>query len=158
MEPAAPRASLAPVWRRAGAWIVDGAVLGGVAGAFLWVAGSIVRHGTGSRERGLDWLAETLLAWRRLWIPGAVLGLLIAVFYLSFFTALGGQTPGKRLFGITVIERGGDCPSPVRSAVRSCLAMLSGLAGFGGFWLVLLDRRRQALHDRIAGTFVVLRG
>jgi uncharacterized RDD family membrane protein YckC len=39
--------------------------------------------------------------------------------------------------------------------VRAALAVASGLLGLLGFFFVLVDRRGQALHDKLAGTFVV---
>ncbi len=149
------RAEVAPTWRRLLAWIADVAALLGVAGLFLWGAAALVHHGSPSRQSGLDWLAETLLAYRKLWIPGAVLVTLLAFLYLTLFTALGGQTPGKWLLRLRVIDRTGRCPSPVRSTLRAVFAVASGAMGLLGFFLVLVDRRGQALHDKLAGTFVV---
>ena len=149
------RAQVAPTWRRLLAWVADVAALALLAGVFLWGATALVHHGTPSRQSGLDWLAETLLAYRKLWVPGALLLAVLTVLYLTLFTALGGQTPGKWLLRLRVIDSSGGCPSPLRSAVRAALAVGSGLLGLFGFFFVLLDRRGQALHDKLAGTFVV---
>jgi uncharacterized RDD family membrane protein YckC len=148
-------AEVAPTWRRLLAWVADLAALALLAGVFLWGATKMVHHGTPSRQSGLDWLAETLLAYRQLWVPGALLLAVLSVLYLTLFTALGGQTPGKWLLRLRVIDRTGACPSPLRSAVRAALAVASGLLGLLGFFFVLVDRRGQALHDKLAGTFVV---
>ncbi len=148
-------AEVAPTWRRLLAWVADVAALALLSGLFLWGATALVHHGPASRQSGLDWLAETLLAYRRLWVPGALLLSVLTVLYLTLFTALGGQTPGKWLMGLRVIDRSGGCPSPLRSAVRAALAVGSGLLGLLGFFFVLVDRRGQALHDKLAGTFVV---
>jgi uncharacterized RDD family membrane protein YckC len=156
VAPQLVRAEVAPTWRRLLAWGADTVALGLLAGLFLWGATALVHHGTPSRQSGLDWLAETLLTYRKLWIPGALLLAVLAILYLTLFTALGGQTPGKRLLGLRVIDRTGACPSPLRSAIRAALAVGSGLLGLLGFFLVLIDRRGQALHDKLAGTFVVL--
>ncbi|MHB8420094.1 MAG: RDD family protein [Myxococcales bacterium] len=155
-EPEPARARVAPLWRRLLAWGVDLATLALVAALFLWVATRMVHHGPPSRQGGLDWLAETLLSYRKLWLPGALLVSVLSVLYLTLFTALGGQTPGKRLLGLEVIDRSGRCPSPVRSAFRAVCAVAGGALGLFGFFLVLVDRRGQALHDKLAGTFVVV--
>ncbi|HUB06792.1 MAG TPA: RDD family protein [Myxococcales bacterium] len=150
------QAHVAPRWRRLLAWVADLAALAMVVAMFLWVATRMVHHGSPSRQTGLDWLAETLLSYRKLWIPGGSLAAVLAVLYLTLFTALGGQTPGKRLLGLRVIDRAGGCPSPLRSGFRAAFAVASGALGLFGFFLVLVDRRGQALHDKLAGTFVVV--
>jgi uncharacterized RDD family membrane protein YckC len=158
-RPAAPQkvlAEVAPAWRRLLAWGADLAALALVAWLFLLLATALVHHGSPSRQSGLDWLAETLLAYRKLWVPGGLLVSLLAILYLTLFTALGGQTPGKWLLGLRVIDRSGGCPSPLRSAARAALAVGSAVLGLLGFFVMFLDRRGQALHDKLAGTFVVL--
>lgn len=147
---------IAPVWRRIEAWGADALAILVVAWLFLGLAALLVHHGPSSRETGLDYLAETALAYRRLWLPGSLLVALLSVIYLGLFTALGGPTPGKRLAGLTVVDRAGRCPSPARSAARSLAAVGSVPLGLLGFSWVLLDRRRQALHDKLTGTFVIL--
>jgi uncharacterized RDD family membrane protein YckC len=146
---------VAPVWRRAGAWLVDATVLFAIVWGFLWMATGLVHHAPPSRQSGLDWLAETLLAYGKVWVPALGLFSLITVGYLALFTALGGQTPGKRLFRLQVVDSTGADPSIFRSAVRAVLALGSGLLVLMGFLLVIFDRRRQTLHDKLARTFVI---
>jgi len=146
---------VAPVWRRAGAWLIDATLLLLIVWGFLWMATGLVHRASPSRQRGLDWLAETLLAYASVWVPALGLFSLITVGYLALFTALGGQTPGKRLFRLQVVDSSGAEPSIFRSAVRALLALASGLLVLMGFLLVLFDRRRQTLHDKLARTFVI---
>ena len=80
---------------------------------------------------------------------------MITVGYLALFTALGGQTPGKRLMGLQVVDASGAEPGILRSALRALLALGSGLMVLMGFLLVLFDRRRQTLHDKLAHTYVI---
>jgi uncharacterized RDD family membrane protein YckC len=123
---------------------------------FLQMASGLVHRGSPpSRPGGLDWLTETLLVYARVWIPALGLFSLITVGYLALFTALGGQTPGKRLLGLQVVDANGDEPGLLRSALRALLALGSGLMVLMGFLLVLFDRRRQALHDKLAHTYVI---
>ncbi len=148
---------VAPLWRRVLAWLIDGALIGGVFLALLSMAARLVHHGPASRQDGLDWAAETVLAYSRLLAPAAGLFAALALLYLALFTMLGGQTPGKRVARIRVIDQNGQGPSPGRAALRALLALGSGALMLMGFLWVLFDRRRQALHDKLAGTFVVLR-
>jgi uncharacterized RDD family membrane protein YckC len=148
---------VAPLWRRLLAWAVDGALLGGVFAALLSLAAKLVHHGPPSRQDGLDWAAETVLAYSKLIGPALALFAILALTYLALFTVLGGQTPGKRLAGIQVIDSNGHGPLPTRAVLRAILALGSGLLVMMGFLLVIFDRRRQTLHDKLAGTFVVMR-
>lgn len=149
--------TVAPRWRRFLAWMIDGTLIGAVFIALLWVAAKVVRHGPPSRQDGLDWAAETVLAYSRLLVPAAALLALLVLLYLALFTVLGGQTPGKYQLGIRVIDCNGHRPSPGRAVLRALLVLGSGALMLMGFALVFFDRRRQALHDKLAGTFVVLR-
>jgi uncharacterized RDD family membrane protein YckC len=154
---AAPRiVTVAPLWRRILAWLVDASLLMAILFGLLWLGKAIVAHGPPSRLDGLDYVAETLWSYEKLWIPAGALCVLLSCGYLALFTALGGQTPGKRLLGLSVIDRAGDSPGVVRSGARAALAVVSGVLMLMGFFLVLVDRRRQALHDKLAGTFVVM--
>jgi uncharacterized RDD family membrane protein YckC len=146
---------VAPVWMRFCAWLVDAALLLLILWGFLWLATGLVHRGSLSRQEGLDWVAETLLSYASIWIPALGLFSLITVGYLALFTALGGQTPGKRLLGLQVVDANGAEPGILRSALRAFLALGSGLLVLMGFLLVLFDRRRQALHDKLAHTYVI---
>jgi uncharacterized RDD family membrane protein YckC len=158
--PAAPQArrvmTVAPLWRRLLAWTVDAALLAGILFGLLSLGKALVVHGPPSRLDGLDYVAETLWSYQRLWQPAAILCGVLCTGYLALFTALGGQTPGKRLLGLSVIDRRGGNPGLLRSGSRSILALVSGTLMLMGFFLVLVDRRRQALHDKLSGTFVVM--
>lgn len=92
---------------------------------------------------------------------GATSTLLIAVAaaltvgYFGGFHWLRGQTPGKRLLGIMVVNIHGERPSVVRSLLRTVAYLLSALPVSIGFLWVGFDRERRALHDWVAGTYVV---
>jgi uncharacterized RDD family membrane protein YckC len=148
--------TVAPLWRRLLAWTIDALVLGVILFALLWMGKAMVAHGPPSRLDGIDYVVETLWSYQKLWQPAALLcGVLCAV-YLALFTALGGQTPGKRVLSLSVIDRKGANPGLLRSGVRAVFALVSGTLMLMGFFLVLVDRRRQALHDKLSGTFVVM--
>jgi uncharacterized RDD family membrane protein YckC len=148
--------TVAPLWRRLLAWTVDAALLAGIFFGLLSLGKALVVHGPPSRLDGLDYVAETLWSYQRLWQPAAILCGVLCAGYLALFTALGGQTPGKRLLGLSVIDRRGGSPGLLRSGSRSVFALVSGTLMLMGFFLVLVDRRRQALHDKLSGTFVVM--
>lgn len=72
------------------------------------------------------------------------------VFYAGFW-ARGGQTLGMRTWRLRVEKVDG---SPVDMGT-SVLRFFAALAGLGLLWIPF-DRDRRALHDRVAGTRVVL--
>lgn len=94
------------------------------------------------------------------WIDGTMKDMGIhlgwAAFYFSVFTAwLGGQTPGKRLFGIKVVKLNGNPPNLWESFQRYG-GYGAGLAtGLMGFLQVYWDPNRQAVQDKISETLVI---
>lgn len=119
---------------------------------------------------------------------GRFIGLLIMVPYFGIQNSAlaGGQTLGKRLLGIRVVDAAGNPISLPRSLARSLIFLLpwslnnaqlpfatgrlanvvltiDGLIVFGlGFWILYLAvfnrGTRQSVHDLVARTYVVRRG
>jgi len=61
-----------------------------------------------------------------------------------------------RLVRIRLISSRGRAPGPVRGLVRVVALALSLLPGGLGWLWALFDREHRALHDHIAGTYVIL--
>jgi uncharacterized RDD family membrane protein YckC len=85
----------------------------------------------------------------------AVAALLVEVAYFSGFWSTAGQTPGMRLMHLRVVDRAGSAPGFGRSLLRLVGLGLAILLLFTGFLPVLVDDRRRALQDFLAGTVVV---
>jgi uncharacterized RDD family membrane protein YckC len=85
----------------------------------------------------------------------AVAGFLVEVAYFAGFWTIAGQTPGMRLFRLRVIDAAGSAPSLGRSLVRLFGLVVAILLLLTGFLPVLVDDRRRALQDFLAGTVVV---
>jgi len=80
---------------------------------------------------------------------------LLSLYHL-FFTALKGQTPGKMLFRIKVVDAQGKKPTVGLAFLREVLGrMISTLALGIGFFCIAGDPQKQGWHDEIAETFVV---
>jgi uncharacterized RDD family membrane protein YckC len=76
----------------------------------------------------------------------------------QFAGNLSGATLGKQVMGLRVVCADGTTPGFGRSLVRALGWVLSTpLANFG-FWLALLHPQTRALHDLVAGTYVVETG
>ncbi len=79
----------------------------------------------------------------------------MAFFYFTIFHGLCGQTPGKMIFEIMVVDRMGDPPGIEKAAFRFFCYALSTAPLLAGFIMILFSSTRQALHDRLSSTEVV---
>jgi uncharacterized RDD family membrane protein YckC len=78
--------------------------------------------------------------------------LLVAGTYFVGFWTHGGQTVAMKTWRIRLVSAAGG-PVGTAAAVRRYLFALAGAALLGiGFLWAFLDRDRQFLHDRLAGT------
>lgn len=144
-----PRRALAAVIDTLLVMLVAAAVTGGAAVALG------VRL-PDAKQLGPDLLLAGLLD-RNPMAVGA-LGLLfgIGALYHIYLGGITGQTVGKRLLRLRVISTRGTAPGPLLGIARFLMLVLSMLpAGLGWLWC-LFDRERRALHDHLAGTYVVL--
>lgn len=87
-----------------------------------------------------------------------LLGLAIYVAYFVVPTALSGQTLGKRLMNIKVINFQGQAPGYGQAVLREVVGkFLSSLPLYLGYLVGVFHPERRALHDMIGGTWVVTR-
>jgi len=75
--------------------------------------------------------------------------------YFAFFTAYGGRTPGKMMLGLQVIAMDGGAASPWRCVWRT-VCYLASVVTWGFGFLLAAGPAGRALHDRLAGTRVVV--
>ena len=150
VAPAEP-ASLckAGFWLRSMAFLVDAGLVALLATGGAMLVGLAVQMGgmlSSAPEAGLEWLDTT---------ASSLLAVLIALGYFTLIVGLRGQTPGKMLLGLKIVRTTGEEVGYARALVRwigQCLSLLPlGL----GFFMVAFSRRKQGLHDKIAGTYVV---
>ena len=149
VEPASPRT--AGFWLRGVAFLVDAGLVALLATGGAMLVDLAVQIGgmiSSAPEAGLEWLDTTATS---------LLLVLIALCYFTLFVGFRGQTPGKMLLGLKIVRTTGEEIGYGRALVRwfgQCLGLLPlGL----GFLMVALSRRKQGLHDKIAGTYVVRR-
>jgi uncharacterized RDD family membrane protein YckC len=85
----------------------------------------------------------------------SLVSLLFIVTYYVFFWTIAGQTPGKGIMGLKILPRKGGKLKVGRAFLRYLGYYLSIIPfGLGILW-ILIDDRRLAWHDKIAGTCVV---
>lgn len=84
-------------------------------------------------------------------VAAAILSL---VYYVGYWST-SGQTLGKTMLGLKVVDRAGS-PLSTGKAVLRYLGYLISAAIFSlGFVWIAFDQKRQGWHDKIAGTYVV---
>jgi uncharacterized RDD family membrane protein YckC len=85
---------------------------------------------------------------------GAGWAVVVATYFLAFWTG-AGQTPGMRLMRLRLLDPNGNAPGFWRSAIRLLGLGVAIAIAFLGFVPALVDDRRRALQDFLAGTTVV---
>jgi uncharacterized RDD family membrane protein YckC len=79
----------------------------------------------------------------------------LGLIYAVYFTGTTGQTLGKILYGLRVVDSAGRPPGYVRSLGRACVGVAGLLLGFAGSIPMFFDPARRAFHDRLLKTRVV---
>jgi len=136
------------LWRRIFATLCDLLIL-----TLLWC--SFVAVGAWGLEQPVVLFAQSLSENLSLRISYY---LIFIITLLSYFTLLhwSGQTLGKMLFGLCVVNSNRQSLSLAEGMFRSVGGLLSVLCGGWGYFSVLFDDEQRGWNDRIAGTHVVL--
>ena len=113
-------------WIRFAAWLVDGVILTVVNIALSAIFGS----------------------------SAAPLGLVIGIVYTIGFWTAAGATPGKMVFGLTILTEDGE-PIGFGKAVLRYLGYIVNVLTLGiGYLMIAFRKDKRGLHDLIAGTIV----
>ncbi len=127
------------IGRRLGAMLYEGLVVFSIL-LIGFLLPQIVLSGWGFNPSG-----------RLLWLH---VFLLLMVYFLWCWLN-GGQTLPMKTWKLRIVDQHATPARPLQALLRYCAAWPSILFfGIGIFW-ALLDRDRQFLHDRIAGTRIV---
>jgi len=115
--------------------------------------GSIARPGRRLGALAVDWGMSILIASQLItqgYKAPATSNWALLVFFAMSVLTVGtiGFTPGKRLFGLRVVEVTTGQVKPLRAVLRSVLLCLAVPA-------LIWDRDGRGLHDRLAGTVEV---
>jgi uncharacterized RDD family membrane protein YckC len=126
---------------RARAAAVDAALFAALAVVVVYFTGRAARAD----------LPALLAGW-----PGiaSYLGLL-ALFYAGYFTGTTGQTPGKLMTGLRVVDSAGRPPGYGRAMGRAVVGVLGTLVAGLGLLPMAFDPAARAAHDRLFRTRVV---
>ncbi|MEC5385962.1 RDD family protein [Uliginosibacterium sp. H3] len=140
---ARPAVELASLRRRLAAMLYESLPTFGV-GAVTWFAPLVFLHGLGVNvPGGLEWLA---------------LFLILGVYFVFVWHKLG-QTLAMQTWRLQLVDATtGRAPTLRQCIIRYVLAwpsLLLIVSGVGILWAAYVDRDRQFVHDRLAGTCVI---
>ena len=122
-------------------------------------------------RRLLALVVDTAVLWLPMWVLTrsmdrpvrlAVITVLGVVYFDLLNGGAKGQTLGKMVWGVRVRDAATGGPlGPAKAAVRYLAPALLSIVTFGLIWLpdglwLFWDRRRQTLHDKVAGSVVVM--
>jgi len=144
------RIEKAGFWVRFAAYFIDSVVLT-LCSLFLLLILFVLINFFSNNNGSLSEILNTLL------IPFYFSSYILKCFYFTFFHSYNGQTVGKLMCGIRVVDLKEKNISFFKSFVRFFGYYLSLYClGFGFLW-VLIDKKRQGWHDKLAGSIVVLK-
>lgn len=125
-------------WRRLAALMLDLVVLL----VPMIVLGIVVALVTGPKSTAT--IAADLSTLAALWL-----------YFAGMESSRRQATLGKIAFGVRVVDLNGERISFLRATARLFAKILSALSLFVGFLMAGVTRRKQALHDIVAGSLVV---
>ena len=138
-------------WRRLAATLIDGFILTPILLLVAWLAGGAE---FGKQALDADLLANPLTNLDPIVSLAIDVGLFLVV--IAFWIRLRG-TPGKLLMGCELVDaRTGQALGIGRAILRYFAYLLSALPLFLGFAWIAFDRHKQGLHDKIAGSLVII--
>jgi uncharacterized RDD family membrane protein YckC len=136
-------------WLRGVAFLVDLAVVAALVaagGVLVSVAVQVGGWFSSTPELALEWLENSARTF---------LSVLLTLSYFTVFVGWRGQTPGKMLFRLGIVQVSGQEVGYGRAFVRWIGQILSTLLVGIGFLMIAFSRTKQGLHDKLAGTCVV---
>ena len=109
-------------------------------------------------RRALAALVDAIVMGTAGFVP--YVGWFISVFYYPLLTAFYGQTLGKKLLGLMVVNKEDNTPigiydAIIREWVGKLVLTLVNIFFLIGFILLGFDSKKEGLHDKIAKTHVV---
>jgi uncharacterized RDD family membrane protein YckC len=141
-------------WRRLGAVLIDGVLLAAAMAVIGWLGAPIYQRHESSADMAAGSISASFhVEYNAL---GMIIGVLLGWLYFAVLESSRRQaTLGKLALAIKVTDLAGNRIGFGRAAGRTAAKYLSAAILLIGFIMAGLTRRKQALHDLIAGTLVV---
>jgi uncharacterized RDD family membrane protein YckC len=144
-------------WRRLLAYAVDSIILYFVS-LILFLIGLLALKSGGVSFGSTVMTGDLPLGTGLFAVVYFVTTLLAGMFYFIWFHGTVGQTLGKMLFRLRVIQISGENMTLGVAFLRWVGFVVSGLVFLLGFVWVAFDGRKQGWHDKIAATLVIRTG
>jgi len=141
-------------WRRLYAFAIDKFILGFIGMILFFVGTTALGLGISPYDMAADPDALMALGGKVFLLYQAVT-LLLDMAYFTYFHGTTGQTPGKRIMGLRVVQETGEPIGLGTGFLRWVGYIVSALPMLMGFLWAGADRRKQGWHDKIAGTVVI---
>lgn len=140
-------AEYAGFFSRLVAYIIDGILVALITTPISWVFGFV------SVFAGKNNYMFFIISF----IVQIVISIGILYYYYGIYQHKNGQTIGKKSMHIKVVlVTDGSTPSPLRLLLRETIGKwISAVILLIGFLMPLFDAKKQALHDKLAGTVVI---
>jgi uncharacterized RDD family membrane protein YckC len=166
--PAAVAVTLAPIWRRAVAGIIDIILISIIMSPAMermtpamtrWLPETLRQMAAGDGASFTPLPPRELAILLRELAISLVLQLLAFIFYYGALEAASGQTLGKRLLGIQVVTDSGGRITLWAAVVRNLLRFVDSLPGvyLVGLLSMIWSPKLQRLGDRLGHTMVILK-
>ncbi|MEW6333295.1 MAG: RDD family protein [Thermodesulfobacteriota bacterium] len=144
-------------WRRGLAYVIDIFILYGISQILLFTGLLALKLG-GISFRGVALTGDLPLGTGLFTTVYIVTMFLTGIVYFVWFHGTVGQTPGKMLLGLRVIQASGEKMNFGVAFLRWVGYLISGPAFLLGFIWIAFDGRKQGWHDKIAATLVIRLG
>jgi uncharacterized RDD family membrane protein YckC len=160
-----PVVEYAGFFRRFGAYIVDSIIFSLISGLAMQGVGFLMGNNitqvimnSGFTAQSTSIPPELLASFGDLLFVAFLVDFILAWLYYAGFEGSGMQaTPGKRLFNMKVTDLDGDPIGFGTATGRFLGKAISGMLLMIGYLMAAFTAKKQALHDMIAGTVIVLR-
>ena len=141
-------------WRRAMAFSIDKIILFFTSLFILIIGALALSIGFLSHYRDMlpERFEEITITFTLIYLLTTVL---ISMFYFTYFHGAAGQTPGKMIFGLKVVQTTGEHMTFGLAFLRWVGYIISAFVFYLGFIWILFDAKKQGWHDKIAGTVVI---
>ena len=147
-------------WRRLVAFMIDSTMVTIIFLVLCLIAGLAFFFGAMSADNNA-WIADltNLTGFSSALLLIMVFYLSINTAYFTYFHGTTGRTPGKMLLGLQVYSADGTEVSFGIAFLRAVSYLVSSLLltfPLGFIWAAF-DKKKQAWHDKIAGTVVIIK-
>ncbi len=132
------------------AYLIDSIVLLSIILLVIVAAVIALKRGPGV------WHQADLIEIIRVFMPGFMMtALVVELFYFTYCHGVTGQTIGKWICGLKVVNRNAEPLGLGRAFLRWLGYWVSSLLfGFGFLWIIV-SSQKQGWHDKIAGSYVI---